>query len=398
MIPASTLHNKTKYQFTVMTPMFGGGVEPRISDPLSPIRGTSIRGHLRFWWRAVRSRTLAPDALRQREWEVWGSTAAASPYRLAVEIVSEGDDLDLSRWKLEVPDYVSFPFRPQRGARNAPVTRARTGIRFELNFAFRNDEVRSEIELALKAWTAFGGIGSRTRRGCGTLWSPELSPHDARDLAVGLKDFSPFTAPPFTWDKPAHTVLRSWMTVIDHYKGFRQSPTGRTGLSRSHWPEADTMRRHSGKGNPAHMISATIPVGTPDQFPRAVFGLPIVFHYKDPDGAYTNLDSKNNSTLNNLAGPKQDEGRLASPLVLKALVFQNKNFQPFVGLLRSVLPEGVSLVFDDDTIPSIRQSPFGLDRTAMSYPGSPTGSKRNPANPIDAFFLYLHGLGYRPIK
>ena len=40
--------------YTLLTPLFGGGVEPREADPVSVVRATAVRGHLRFWWRAVR--------------------------------------------------------------------------------------------------------------------------------------------------------------------------------------------------------------------------------------------------------------------------------------------------------------------------------------------------------
>ena len=38
--------------YTLLTPLFGGGVEPREADPVSVVRATAVRGHLRFWARA----------------------------------------------------------------------------------------------------------------------------------------------------------------------------------------------------------------------------------------------------------------------------------------------------------------------------------------------------------
>ena len=40
-----------------ITPVFGGGVHidgaTKPPDPLTPIRGSAVRGQLRFWWRRV---------------------------------------------------------------------------------------------------------------------------------------------------------------------------------------------------------------------------------------------------------------------------------------------------------------------------------------------------------
>ena len=41
------------YEIELITPIFGGGVEPRVNDPSFPIRTTAIRGQLQFWWRAT---------------------------------------------------------------------------------------------------------------------------------------------------------------------------------------------------------------------------------------------------------------------------------------------------------------------------------------------------------
>ncbi|MEI8633100.1 type III-B CRISPR module RAMP protein Cmr1 [Vibrio sp. PP-XX7] len=39
------------YQCTLVTPMYGGGVNAGEVDKEMPIRASAIRGQLRFWWR-----------------------------------------------------------------------------------------------------------------------------------------------------------------------------------------------------------------------------------------------------------------------------------------------------------------------------------------------------------
>ncbi|GIW75945.1 MAG: hypothetical protein KatS3mg104_1008 [Phycisphaerae bacterium] len=59
--------NTHTYDIELITPMFGGGVETRVNDPSFPIRPTSIRGQLQFWWRATvgaQYRTIAETPRR----------------------------------------------------------------------------------------------------------------------------------------------------------------------------------------------------------------------------------------------------------------------------------------------------------------------------------------------
>lgn len=68
------------YSLQLVTPMFGGGVEAGKPDPVTLIRRSAIRGHLRFWWRATcgADSTSARD-LKQRKTEIFGDTEHTSP-------------------------------------------------------------------------------------------------------------------------------------------------------------------------------------------------------------------------------------------------------------------------------------------------------------------------------
>ena len=39
------------YTIKLITPMYGGRIVAGVVDEEMPVRVTSIRGHLRFWWR-----------------------------------------------------------------------------------------------------------------------------------------------------------------------------------------------------------------------------------------------------------------------------------------------------------------------------------------------------------
>ena len=90
--PDPNIIEKT-YTIDVITPpLFGGGYEAGKVDPDMPIRASSIRGHLRFWWRATRGAKFdTVEELRQREGEIWGSMENPSPVVVEVDIVSRGN-------------------------------------------------------------------------------------------------------------------------------------------------------------------------------------------------------------------------------------------------------------------------------------------------------------------
>jgi len=75
----------SEYRISLVSPLFGGGVEAGMPDESMPIRGTSIRGQLQFWWRATRGASHAThEDLFARHSDVWGNTDKASPVEIDV--------------------------------------------------------------------------------------------------------------------------------------------------------------------------------------------------------------------------------------------------------------------------------------------------------------------------
>jgi CRISPR-associated protein Cmr1 len=171
-------------ELRLITPMFGGGYKAREVDPLQPIRPAAIRGHLRFWWRATAGARYASVAdLHKAETELWGAAAtkdnpAVGKVALQVHILSAGEKASYSQ--IAPPSkpkdgplhgYFLFPFREQR-EQNIPAAVGRRQVSFQLRLtldASLSEAQRAEVRTALKAWIAFGGVGARTRRGCGAL-------------------------------------------------------------------------------------------------------------------------------------------------------------------------------------------------------------------------------------
>src|SRR5688572_2782128 len=70
---------KQTREYRIITPLFGGGVRPGEADPVTTVRGSTVRGQLRFWWRAARGghygKSLA--AMKAAEDLLWGAASTA---------------------------------------------------------------------------------------------------------------------------------------------------------------------------------------------------------------------------------------------------------------------------------------------------------------------------------
>lgn len=374
------------YTIELITPMFGGGVEAGVNDPSFPIRPTAIRGQLRFWWRATRGHVLA-DAMWQREEEIFGSTEFPSP--LAVEVIQQ------PHLRTVEPTYRDR-FGPIAYALFSAVENnqqvCEPGIRFGLRLrcdsptllrtrrkaqnearkaakktplAAEIVEIGPEIEAAVLAWCKYGGLGARTRRGAGAIRMVE--PAETTGLLPPV-DGKVFTG------RHSQNALEAWKESVRVYQEFRQSPRGarhpkiiktRDGSKtisvpgRSHWPEADSIRKITGCSlksshgssptdvkpdeNPNDHSTPVVPAEHLPAFPKALLGLPINFHFADGPGKKMRADANRDPQdvqLVPLLGPHdgEAENRMASPVITRPL-FLDGRWHPAVILLNRSLPD-----------------------------------------------------------
>jgi len=297
--------------------MFGGGVSPGQTDETMLMRPSSVRGHLRFWWRATKgSECSSVDDLRTREAKAWGCAEKRSEVEVSVTGTTEGTRFSPSDGDLK---YALFPFTGDRHGK--PERTGMAGVTFTLGVRC-TDEFHEEVEKALRAWVNFGGIGARTRRGCGALYCKDLALPNADELrqAFAWNASSPGWPVPgdVTVSKKRETPMAAWERLVKLMWEFRQGEYGRNWSGkaphRSKWPEANTLRRITGKYNPGH--SPYAPGATQsDAFPRAELGLPIQFKFTKDGG-----DEENNCELLPVSNAGQELTRMASPLILRPFV------------------------------------------------------------------------------
>ena len=371
--------------YRLITPLYGGGAKTQEPDEVSVVRASEIRGLLRFWWRATRGGQFGGslEKMRSAEEAIWGSAAGdgkAGPSPVSVfvqnwkrnrqadvpfEVISDKERTKIQpRSSSNVPPYAAFPLQPKK--EEATPGMALPGVyrdvSFELVITFP-EKVREDVDAALWAWEIFGGVGARTRRGFGALelvaceengqTRPAEKPY-ANDVGTWLqKKLKQFVAGmawppgvPHLSHKPlmAYTSLQKdgikvWRELIEKLQGFRQKRHKKYGLSL--WPEANVIRTVKGLKPkwPANVNNPSLV----EKFPRAHFGLPIIFHMPH------DKKLKDDFTLRGQAPPGSEKpiDRLASPLVLRPLACRDG----YVGL---------AIVLDTP-----REPPYGLEVTGF---------------------------------
>lgn len=419
------------YDIELITPMFGGGVEPRVNDPIFPIRTTAIRGQLRFWWRATRGRHFTNrNDLWLREEEIFGGTRFQSPLRVQVSVdpntapqYAAASEVDRSG-----PDgYALFPLQKDDSL-------LRKGLKFQVSLNWltvtklnqqRNAvnrqlakenqpqlpnevaDIADDLEIAAWAWGNFGGLGGRTRRGCGSIWCKELAPKSVTEIGEWFRSATqrfriPTSSAPLwpclgqhlLYHEQARGPVDAWLQVMDTFKNFRQGVgigrnPGRSGKrqGQSRFPEAETIRetiRHRDMRGGTHPPLGDVPK---DAFPRAEFGLPIVFQFQKNEVPQTVLYPR--------VG-KEPMERMASPIILKALCLADGTAVP------AMIPLDVPWFTEVDLTlggrNTVRQT-FPLtavrrpDLGTYTNPPSPLASSPN-GSALEAFLAFARTEGF----
>jgi CRISPR-associated protein Cmr1 len=362
----------------VVTPILGGGTETRALDEVDVIRAATVRGHLRFWWRALYGPQYeSPSALYEHESQIWGRAAtddggrSDAEIRIDVERLGAVDQSDIrlydSREGKATPGaYALWPAREDKKAETPTAPRRMPGTQFRLTL-LTTASFETQVRNALRAWILFGGYGGRTRRGLGSLraladhgsWLPSKPTREAISALFGLDVFAPPTKKPgdTPWlggaalqvGKADRDAVRAWVTALDWLKEFRQGTNGQPcdrarepgagkpqpqRRSISNWPEADKIRQLTGKTRahkPRHNATPA--------WPRAGFGLPIVGRFQTQARGVGSYDEPGPYELRWQPADGSEGGdRLASPLIVKALALADGTFVPCALWLNRAYP------------------------------------------------------------
>ncbi|EHZ7429029.1 type III-B CRISPR module RAMP protein Cmr1 [Vibrio cholerae] len=316
------------YSCTLVTPMYGGGVKAGEVDNDMPIRASAIRGQLRFWWR-IACGPENSNELFKKEIAIWGGIgdegAVSSQVQIRVKHC-KGSDIKVktvAEFKHKKSDGIKYVLGTTIGdnAKLPSLLGAEEKVTFFVEVCC-NANVKSDVNQALRWWASFGGIGAKTRRGFGAVEVEGIEPIPITDFhnkqtSKGCK---------LALAKGQYNDAKlAWEKATDSLYEFRQQPgIGRNKgkekkEGRSFWPEADQLRHLTGKNdNGRHMPEFEKSL----IFPRAAFGLPIQFQFP---GQNNDPDKMNLYP--------EDSERLASPLILRPYLDENKKWRALALLL-----------------------------------------------------------------
>lgn len=338
-----------------ITPLFGGSATPRKVDAGNPIRSASVRGHLRFWWRATAgARYATPGELFQAEEEIWGSAQQYGKVALRVLEQKTGDavkpsDLVGDKGTARTGPMERFflhPFNPNRSEGLEEASGLRW-VEFTLELTLNlSDPEKEHLRRALRAWIAFGGVGARTRRGVGALeavdGSKDWLPADPEQLSAWFAQ-QPVENPPHTTlagaviclgqpPKPSHT---------DPYKGhaaWRELGQFWTRLRKGHYledPQTGKTMKYTpmagGKWHDHKTLQALRPQQGQIALVKPYLGLPIVYQ------------RLGNSFSGTLEAQHAQGKRMASPVILKPMAFADGSVRPAVLILKAPSPERIKI-------------------------------------------------------
>ena len=329
---------------TIVTPLHGGGValHPEQDksflkdfDRVTPLRSAAVVGQVRFWWRATHgARAASLQEMQQREANLFG--AASEPGKVSLRVdTPKWTCKEVPLWEstlakngnswnpktlpgMEAVAYGAFALQAKAGQpvrTESGVLRAISGI-FNLVWTCPT-QFQGELCDAIDTWLTFGGVGGRTRRGFGAVCSETTPSWDKLKARLETALGGLPTLPSIAALVPADVVLGQPKESPEaaHSAALAKLRTLRQGVDvgrnrgklrpegRSLWPEPDAIRTLQRRSDPAH--SKPMYTEILARFPRALFGMPIIFHFQ----------SKSDPSPTSLA--PSDRNRMASPLVLR---------------------------------------------------------------------------------
>jgi len=291
--------------YRIVTPMFLGDARQQATD----IRPPSFKGGLRFWWRALnwgRFRQDHPDdaaalrALNKAEADLFGAAAVdetpRGQSRVLIRILSERYGTKETHWpQNQTPSgylglgLFQMPNHPQREG-------FMEGKNFTVNLGLDSrltPEQIEQIEDSLLAMGLLGGLGSRSRRGFGSIALRQINGNSiesknrdeyARHLKNLLAKYPfPPGKPPYTafsldtkiaWFNDGNNAREVHAVLGKTYQQYRGQPSKLRGRIKAGFGLPLTGVSQERRASPVFMHIH--PLG--NSFQAVVSYLPAVFH------------------------------------------------------------------------------------------------------------------------
>ncbi len=334
-----------KATYRIVTPMFIGGADHKPDDGIRP---PSFKGALRFWWRALNwGRFESLGELHRKEVELFGGSSeqgGQGAFLLKIESKSlNNKELSPESGHQYLLGQGLYHFK--QGLLRAPIYSGE----FDVTLRFRKSDKIDTIKEALICLGCLGGLGSRSRKGFGSLSIVSLKvgenkqelPQNTDDLQQlfqsvmnsydGLPPYSAFSIYSridiSQTGNEALELLNIAGRELQMYRGYGRKQGGKHKINGVD-AEQNFAKDHdlvldfiNGKGLSKH----------PD---RVVFGLPHNYFFSS---AKKGID---------IEASGKGRSRRASPLILHIHEFPNQQCALIQTLLPAIfLPEGDKVKF-----------------------------------------------------
>lgn len=352
-------------RYRIVTPMFLGGDGHHVDD--QHFRNASFKGALRFWWRALNWGRMLKDANGNTDAALTNLHAAEGRLFGKASDGEEGSRQSLIRVSSKFDNkVVIIPHSPQddslknvayllglglhsnndkgsaghKGVQRDYI-KAGAQVEVQLQFPFdADDESIRQVRQAAIALGLFGGLGSRARKGFGSLAIHSITDgkgnadecknlDDIKKFIQDINFSSPEDVPLTAFTKATRIdasekgrdAMRVLTTVCQQLHAYRDGTVGQSGRLNNFAKDRELARNAQEGQTIAELPS------------RAIFGLPHNYQWKEPGNP--KLD---------IAPADTERNRRASPLLIHIHEFPDNSVVAIQTLLPTTfLPEGTNI-------------------------------------------------------
>ncbi len=181
----ATLH----YEIELTTPLFSSGAR---TDGPAELRPPSIRGAMRFWFRAMMGSVIHElNQLQKQEARVFGSTSGRSPLTVRVQPVTinegrQGNPLAPANFNMLTYLAGQGLLRYDNQTRSFLLSRNcfLPGSRFRVTLLWWGSGQDAVVQGCFRLLELFGGLGARTRRGFGGFRVVKIDDEEVAEQAT----------------------------------------------------------------------------------------------------------------------------------------------------------------------------------------------------------------------
>lgn len=225
----SQMH-KAKFVIETVTPLFIGGAD-QYDIKNEGLRVPSLRGAMRWWYRALLgSRINDIKEIYKNESEMFGSTDKKSTIIVRVSPstgLKEGSYQ--KQWNYNI-DYLFFSFRKTKSNPARPYYDEKS--KFTIELLSRDKDSLEKASYLLWLLAHLGSIGSRSRRGAGSL--NILSVNDEFSKPSNVEFFNKANS----WKEYCQFMSKNLKNISDHFlKGFTDTGTDQFAILNSRTAE-----------------------------------------------------------------------------------------------------------------------------------------------------------------